>query len=65
MKSMQLLIFLCVTVFCGCSTVGPVVTNISPDGNGSVQIDKCNIHTNFFWGFQTLKDCRTQTINMK
>lgn len=48
----------------GCTSAGPFVTNISSDGNGGLQIEKCMVHMNAFMGTVSNDQCTTQNINI-
>lgn len=48
----------------GCTTAGPFVTNISSDGTGGMNVDKCSVQMNAFMGTVSNKDCTTQHVRM-
>jgi len=52
------------TIFTGCSTAGPYVTNISSDGGGGLTVEKCMAHLNAFMGVINNSDCTTTNIHL-
>lgn len=48
----------------GCSTVGPLVTNISADGKGGLIIEKCVIKMDSFSGIMSTEGCTEHTIQI-
>jgi type IV secretion system protein VirB7 len=54
-----------IAVVSGCSTAGPFVTNVSPDGKGGLVVEKNTVHLNSFTGVITLGETpTTQTIQI-
>lgn len=49
-------------VLSGCASTGPLVTNISYDASGSLMIEKCRIHSNYFLGTIDLRDCNHHSL---
>lgn len=49
---------------CACSTAGPFVTNISSNGAGALNVDKCTVELNGFTGTVSNKDCTSTTIQV-
>lgn len=50
-RILALVVLLFVAVFMiGCSTAGPFVTNISPDGEGNLVVERSKVQFNSFTG---------------
>ena len=47
-----------------CTTAGPYVTNISSDGNGGLNIEKCGVKMNAFMGTVSTSACTAQNIKL-
>ena len=47
-----------------CSTAGPYVTNISSDGKGGLNIEKCGVKMNAFLGTVSTSECTSQHIQL-
>lgn len=62
MKGMLLAITL---VLAGCTTAGPYVTNISSDGAGGLNIEKCSVQFNAFMGTVSNHECNAQRITVR
>lgn len=43
----------------GCTTAGPFVTNVSPDGHGGLIVEKCKVNYNGFLGTIDMGQCMT------
>jgi len=48
----------------GCSTAGPFITNISSDGRGGLNIEKCKLYFETWKGTVSNYDCRASSIQM-
>lgn len=52
-----------ITVLTGCeSNAGPFVTNISPDGRGGINVDKCMVKYNRMIAVVEASDCKQNNI---
>jgi type IV secretion system protein VirB7 len=58
------LIALAAVAITGCTTAGPFVTNVSSDGAGGLNVDKCSVQMNAFMGTVSNKDCSTQDLKL-
>ena len=47
-----------------CSTAGPFVTNISSDGKGGLNIEKCGVKMNAFTAMVSTSECTSQQIQL-
>ena len=47
-----------------CTTAGPYVTNISSDGKGGLNIEKCGVYMNGFTGTVSTGECTSQHIQL-
>ena len=47
-----------------CTTAGPYVTNISSDGKGGLNIEKCGVKMNAFLGTVSTSECTSQHIQL-
>ena len=47
-----------------CTTAGPYVTNISSDGKGGLNIEKCGVKMNRFTGTVSTSECTSQHIQL-
>ena len=47
-----------------CTTAGPYVTNISSDGKGGLNIEKCGVKMNGFTGTVSTSECTSQQIQL-
>ncbi|MAY12009.1 MAG: hypothetical protein CL549_16240 [Alcanivorax sp.] len=63
MRSLMLL--LAIAVLGGCTTAGPYITNISSDGNGGLNVEKCAAHFNGWTGTISHTDCTSQHIQLR
>lgn len=52
-------------IFSGCASAGPVVSNVSYDGDGKLSIEKCKIHANYFLGTMELEECNHHEIKIR
>lgn len=52
-----------VSTLAACSTAGPYVTDISPDGEGGLNVTKCSVQFNGFTSTVSNKDCIAQHIS--
>ncbi len=50
--------------FTACSTAGPYVTNISSDGNGGMNIEKCKVKYNALFDFIDTGDCISSSLKL-
>ncbi len=50
--------------FYSCSTAGPFVTNVSSDGDGNLNIEKCTVQFNGFTGVISNKDCTNSKVKV-
>lgn len=53
------------TMLSGCTTAGPYITNISSDGNGGLNIEKCAAKLNAWTGTISNTDCASQHIQLR
>ena len=61
----KIFIVLCVvSLFAGCTTAGPYVTNISSDGDNGLNIEKCKVELNAFLGVVNTGDCSNSTLKL-
>ena len=63
MKNVLMGVFLVISLS-ACTTAGPYVTNISSDGNGGLNIEKCGVKMNAFMGTVSTSDCTAQNIKL-
>lgn len=63
MKSLTLL--LAAAILGGCTTAGPYITNISSDGNGGLNVEKCGAKLNAWTGTISNTDCTSQHIQLR
>ena len=47
-----------------CTNAGPYVTNISSDGKGGLNIEKCGVKMNAFTGTVSTSECTSQHIQL-
>ena len=47
-----------------CTNAGPYVTNISSDGKGGLNIEKCGVKMNAFLGTVSTSECTSQHIQL-
>ena len=47
-----------------CTTAGPFVTNISSDGRGGLNIEKCGVKMNAFTAMVSTSECTSQQIQL-
>ena len=59
---MRLIILALALLAIGCSTAGPFVTNVSSAGPNKLNIEKCHVEFNAFFGYVTNKNCSSSTI---
>lgn len=59
-----LAIFVLSLVISGCTTFGPIVTNISSDGQGNLIVEKSMLELNNFSGNMTATNTTTSTIKV-
>lgn len=48
---------LAVLILAGCTTAGPFVTNVNPAYDGSLVVEKCQVHFNGFLGVIDMGQC--------
>lgn len=63
MKRLSLMALVTIAI-AGCTTAGPFVTNISSDGAGGLNVDKCSVQMNAFMGTVSNKDCNTHSLRL-
>ena len=63
MKRLSLIVLATVAIT-GCTTAGPFVTNISSDGAGGLNVDKCSVQMNAFMGTVSNQDCSTHSLRV-
>ncbi|MDR1694227.1 MAG: hypothetical protein LBR70_03430 [Lactobacillaceae bacterium] len=61
----KILIVCFIILLSGCTKAGPFVTNISSDGAGGLNIEKCNVHLNAFMGTVSNDNCISSYIKVK
>lgn len=63
---MSRLLILSLCLICAaCTTAGPYVTNISSDGAGGLNIEKCSVQFNAFMGTVSNHECNASRINVR
>ena len=63
MKKLLCLVVLC-AAFAGCTMAGPYVTNVSSDGQGGLNIERCAVKMNAFMGVISTGDCTSSHLRL-
>lgn len=64
MRTLLLCLSLPALLGAGCASAGPVVANVSWDASGALLVEKCKVHTNFFWMSMELTECRFHLLRI-
>ena len=60
----KLIVIVSVLLLQACTTAGPFVSNLSSDGNGGLNIEKCSVKMNAFMGTVSNANCSSQHISI-
>lgn len=60
----KLVVIVSVLFLQACTTAGPFVTNLSSDGNGGLNVEKCSVKMNSFTGTVSNANCSSQHISI-